>query len=104
MIRKPQRIHHAKQARQLQIHWSTGEAYSLNSQQLRAACRCASCRAHQVRGELVLIPQDLQIERINNQGSGLQLVFSDGHERGIFPWQYLFELGVAANQTLLQNQ
>ena len=25
----------------------------------------------------------------------LQLVFSDGHERGIFPWGYLRELGAA---------
>ena len=93
MIRTPQKVHHARQERQLHIHWSTGESHRLSSQQLRAACRCASCRAHQARGELVLIAQDLHIKQVNNQGSGLQLVFSDGHERGIFPWQYLFELG-----------
>lgn len=96
MIRTPQKIHHARQERQLHITWSSGESHSLNSQQLRAACRCATCRAHQVRGELVLIAHDVCIERINNQGAGLQLVFSDGHERGIFPWQYLFDLGVRA--------
>jgi DUF971 family protein len=30
----------------------------------------------------------------------VQLVFSDGHERGIFPWVYLRELGQPARDAL----
>ncbi|VVQ11755.1 hypothetical protein PS938_03710 [Pseudomonas fluorescens] len=30
--------------------------------------------------------------RVSRQGYGLQLVFSDGHERGIYPWAYLAQL------------
>jgi DUF971 family protein len=29
---------------------------------------------------------------VNPQGYGVQLVFDDGHERGIYPWSYLREL------------
>ncbi|CAI8772207.1 hypothetical protein EMIT0P43_170072 [Pseudomonas jessenii] len=29
---------------------------------------------------------------MHSQGYGLQLVFSDGHERGIYPWAYLARL------------
>ncbi|HYQ49053.1 MAG TPA: DUF971 domain-containing protein, partial [Pseudomonas sp.] len=35
----------------------------------------------------------VRIERVEPQGYGVQLVFSDGHERGIYPWPYLRELG-----------
>ena len=31
---------------------------------------------------------------LNAQGYGLQLIFNDGHERGIYPWPYLAELGL----------
>lgn len=31
----------------------------------------------------------VQVIEVNSQGYGLQLVFSDGHERGIYPWAYL---------------
>jgi DUF971 family protein len=32
------------------------------------------------------------VVELNVQGYGLQLIFSDGHERGIYPWPYLAQL------------
>ena len=31
----------------------------------------------------------IRVIELNQQGYGLQLIFSDGHERGIYPWPYL---------------
>lgn len=93
MIPSPQKIHNARQQQELVIHWQNGAEHRFNYSQLRAACRCATCRSHKISGRMMLIDADLQLEKINNLGQGLQLVFSDGHERGIYPWQYLFELG-----------
>lgn len=35
---------------------------------------------------------DVRVVQIESQGYGVQLVFSDGHERGIYPWAYLRDL------------
>jgi DUF971 family protein len=36
-----------------------------------------------------MVDARVQVIELNPQGYGLQLVFSDGHERGIYPWAYL---------------
>jgi DUF971 family protein len=36
-----------------------------------------------------MIDARVRLIEVNSQGYGLQLVFSDGHERGIYPWAYL---------------
>ncbi|GGY68622.1 hypothetical protein GCM10011613_11080 [Cellvibrio zantedeschiae] len=93
MIFAPQKIHNAHLEQQLVICWRDGQEHRFSYGELRAACRCATCRAEQVRGHLVLRDADLKIKKINNLGQGLQFVFSDGHERGVYPWQYMYELG-----------
>lgn len=93
MIVAPRQLHNSREQRQLMIAWQDGEQHCISHQALRAACRCATCRAQVVRGTIALIDADLHIEKVNNLGQGLQLIFSDGHARGIFPWQYLYELG-----------
>ncbi len=87
------RLHNSRQQQQLTICWQDGEEHHISHRQLRAACRCATCRAQNTSGNIVLIDADIRVEQINNLGQGLQLIFSDGHQRGIFPWQYLYELG-----------
>jgi DUF971 family protein len=39
-----------------------------------------------------MVDARVQVIELNPQGYGLQLVFSDGHERGIYPWAYLSAL------------
>ncbi|MNN61889.1 hypothetical protein D3C81_1771500 [compost metagenome] len=50
-----------------------------------------------MRGAIAVVADDVRLERIALQGYGVQLVFSDGHERGIYPWAYLRELGHAGS-------
>lgn len=42
------------------------------------------------------VPPDVRITAIEPAGYGVQLVFSDGHARGIYPWAYLNALASAA--------
>lgn len=76
---------------ELALQW--GEVRQVISHaRLRGACPCSQCRAARLRGGISLVAEDVRIERIELQGYGLQLMFSDGHDRGIYPWAYLREL------------
>lgn len=42
-----------------------------------------------LRGRIVAAEQGVRLRDIRLQGYGVQLLFDDGHERGIYPWSYL---------------
>jgi len=56
---------------------------------LRRQCPCSQCRAFRLQGLTVKVDPRIRVIELNQQGYGLQLIFSDGHERGIYPWPYL---------------
>lgn len=64
-------------------------------QRLREICPCAFCRAKRFKNRSItstLNPENnmtLFVTEINHQGYGIQICFSDGHNKGIFPWVYL---------------
>jgi DUF971 family protein len=91
----PVALRNRRQERQLWIEWTAGECAELSHARLRAACPCSQCRAALLGGQISVVDEQVQITAINTQGYGVQLVFSDGHERGIYPWIYLRELSVA---------
>ncbi|TSB05993.1 DUF971 domain-containing protein, partial [Pseudomonas aeruginosa] len=45
--------------------------------------------AQRLRGRIDAAEQGVRLRDIRLQGYGVQLVFDDGHERGIYPWSYL---------------
>ena len=77
---------------QLLVQWAEGE-HSISHARLRGACPCSQCRAARLWGGIAVVAADVRIERVEPPGDGVQLVVSDGHERGIYPWAYLRELG-----------
>ncbi|MFG0634617.1 DUF971 domain-containing protein [Pseudomonas sp. xss_2] len=77
---------------ELAVQWADA-LQVISHVRLRGACPCSQCRASTLRGGISAVRDDVRVERIEVQGYGVQLVFSDGHERGIYPWQYLRELG-----------
>jgi len=81
----------------LEIGWDDGSRSLLAHPLLRASCRCAQCVARRRSGEAAADPAaPVRLEHIEPVGQqGLNLVFSDGHGRGIFPWAYLRELAAA---------
>lgn len=78
---------------QLALLWSDGWRGNLSAPALREACRCAHCESLRRAGALPAAPVDLALTELRPIGDfGLQLCFSDGHDRGIYPWAYLYEL------------
>ena len=47
-------------------------------------------------GGTKILKTDVRIIAVEPVGYGVQLVFSDGHARGIYPWAYLAELAATA--------
>lgn len=78
--------------KQIIVRWSAADTQTLSYQRLRVACPCAKCRAARIQGYISLVDADVELIAMNPMGYGLQMVFSDGHDRGIYPWSYLREL------------
>lgn len=79
--------------RVLQLQWD-GRSATVPYARLRAACRCSVCES--LRRKTQNDPPvaiDVALVDIAPVGSvGVQLFFSDDHDRGIYPWRYLHEL------------
>jgi DUF971 family protein len=83
---------HAASGR-LEMLWSDGARACLSGRQLRAACRCAGCESLRRADRPVDAPESAAISELQPVGDvGLQIVFNDGHDRGIYPWPYLHQL------------
>ncbi|MES2820332.1 MAG: gamma-butyrobetaine hydroxylase-like domain-containing protein [Pseudomonadota bacterium] len=76
----------------LHLLWPDGRDLSLGHARLRAACPCAQCRAARLHGHIELVNEGVRLSSIKAQGYGVQLLFDDGHGRGIYPWDYLLTL------------
>jgi len=76
-------------AHTLVLHWLDAEPQRIAHHVLREACPCAGCRLLRSGEDGLKVPRDVVVSEIRPMGYGLQLVFSDGHDRGIFPWPYL---------------
>jgi len=79
----------------LELRWQDGSESRLPHGVLRSRCRCAGCeQAYRTQGAHPEPDPTIRLDAIHPvSDKGLNLVFSDGHGRGIFPWAYLRELG-----------
>jgi DUF971 family protein len=83
----------------LRLQWADGAA-DLTATELRAACRCGGCRAAAVRGEPHVPADDLRLAGAEPVGQyAVQLIFSDGHDRGIYPWELLHAMSPTEHPT-----
>jgi DUF971 family protein len=91
------RIELRSKTRSLFIEWSDGFSTVLSHRALRLQCRCAGCVYIRRSGRAVEAPDDVELLELVPYGPNAVLLrFSDGHERGIFPFPYLRELGRSA--------
>ncbi|MER2252415.1 DUF971 domain-containing protein [Methylorubrum podarium] len=76
--------------RDLRLTWANGEAAALSSETLRLRCRCAWCTRDRFEGRFPAAFPAVAVTTIEPLGGyAVNLGFSDGHARGIFPWVYL---------------
>ena len=78
----------------LELVWQDLTRARLAHSLLRSLCRCAGCEQQFRRtGHRAEVPPDIRLDDIRLVADkGLNLVFSDGHGRGIYPWAYLREI------------
>ncbi|WP_043239239.1 DUF971 domain-containing protein [Stutzerimonas azotifigens] len=89
----PKEIRLRRARRTLELTWPDGLHSEVSCLALRKACACSNCQLAQQRGALTLIDAEVGIDRLELSGvSGLQLYFSDGHFRGLYPWGYLRDI------------
>ena len=70
-----------------------GVSRSIGAPTLRLACRCAHCTRARIDGKFPERFDGVTIAALSSMGHyGVNITFSDGHARGIFPWSYLAEL------------
>ena len=85
---------HAK-SRVLELAWPDGAHFSIPFELLRIYSPSAEVQGHGPGQEVLQTgKRDVTITALAPVGNyGVQPTFSDGHESGIFTWDYLFYLG-----------
>jgi DUF971 family protein len=94
MNRVPTKIQLHKQSQQLELHFDN-EQFLLPAEFLRVHSPSAEVKGHGP-GQAVLQygKKEVCITKLERAGNyALKLVFSDGHETGIYTWEYFYELG-----------
>ena len=93
-IRVPVAIRLHQASRLLELSYADGEHYSLSCEYLRVYSPSAEVRGHGAGQETLQTGKRLvTIDRIETVGNyALQFHFSDGHDSGIYSWEYLHEL------------
>jgi DUF971 family protein len=82
-------------SRMLEIAFSDGETFRLPCEFLRVYSPSAEVRGHGPGQEVLQVgKRDVEIKSIEPIGSyAVRLVFSDGHDTGLYSWEYLHYLG-----------
>lgn len=78
----------------LQVAFTNGVSESLTAEMLRVLSPSAEVRGHSpAERKLVARKRDVTIKKIEPVGNyAVKLVFSDGHDTGLFTWAYLYDL------------
>lgn len=101
---RPVEIKLHQKSRVLEISFNDGKSYRLACEYLRVYSPSAEVRGHGPGQEVLQEGKlEVQINAIEPVGNyAIKLVFSDGHDTGLYSWDYLYELG--ENQPRLWQQ
>ena len=87
-------------AGRLELEWTDGSRGAISYSTLRGRCMCAQCRRLRQAGADIEAAAAVAVSEVVPCGpNAIQLVFSDGHDRGIFPFPYLRTLTREADVT-----
>ena len=76
----------------LSVTTSDQRRLTLTAETLRGACKCAHCTRARFDDRLPQRFPGIAIVEVADLGYGLNISFSDGHNRGIYPKVYLLNL------------
>ena len=91
----PSEIKLHQKSRRLELTYDGGETFLLDFEYLRVYTPSAEARGHGPGQETLQTgKRNIDIERIEPVGTyALRLVFSDGHDSGLYSWDLLYNLG-----------
>ncbi|TAK86664.1 MAG: DUF971 domain-containing protein [Betaproteobacteria bacterium] len=92
---RPVEIKLRQKSRVMEISFSDGSQFELSYELLRVYSPSAEVRGHGPGQEVLQAgKRDVEILSLEPSGSyAIQPVFSDGHDTGIYSWDYLYWLG-----------
>jgi len=101
---QPTEIKLHQKSRVLEISFADGKTFQLPCEFLRVYSPSAEVRGHGPGQEVLQTgKKEVGITNIEAVGTyAIQLVFSDGHDTGIYSWELLYELGL--NQEALWQE
>ncbi len=77
---------------ELVVRWSRNHEVSFSAERLRSACKCAHCTRARIDDRFPERFPGIAIVGVTDLGYGVNIAFSDGHWRGIYPRSYLMDL------------
>ena len=91
---QPTDIQYHRQSRVLSLHYADGRQFELTAEYLRVYSPSAEVRGHGSGQEVLQMGKaNVGIKDIKPVGHyAVQLVFDDGHDTGLYSWDYLLEL------------
>ena len=91
----PSEIKLHQKSRFLELAYENGERYTLDFEYLRVFTPSAEARGHGPGQETLQTgKRNVEVDRIEPVGSyAIRLVFSDGHDSGLYSWDLLYNLG-----------
>jgi DUF971 family protein len=92
---RPTEISLHQVSRMLDVSFDDGASFSLPVEYLRVFSPSAEVRGHGPGQEVLQVgKRDVNISAIDPVGMyAVKLVFTDGHDTGIYSWDYLYDLG-----------
>ncbi len=92
----PTEINLHQKSRQLVVVFDDGTRYEFSCEFLRVYSPSAEVRGHGVgNAVLQLGKENVNITAIEPVGNyAVKLVFDDGHDSGLYSWEYLYKIGV----------
>ncbi|MEM8498216.1 MAG: DUF971 domain-containing protein [Pseudomonadota bacterium] len=90
----PSNIHLHKHSAELELTYSDDESYRLSCEYLRVYSPSAEVRGHGKGQEVLQTGKKyVNIDAIEATGNyAIQITFNDGHDTGIYSWDYLYDL------------
>lgn len=84
----------------IQFSWRDGAETTIKLEILRKECPCASCKGETIAGKVVALPSFQMFKPGQNELKELKpvgnyavaAIWGDGHDTGIYDWEYLKEL------------
>ena len=90
----PESVNLHQRSRQLELRYADNNSYRLTCELVRVYSPSAEVRGHGEGQEVLQTgKKNVAISSVKTVGNyALQLVFDDGHDTGLYSWDYLYDL------------